>query len=122
MYSNARVPVLTLVHMQLQGCDILPRGKLSQFLLNRESFPVEYFTRLGIYYYKKLQPQKFSPSTVLTYTVGLSLLCSKIYLLFLPELPKKLPVILNLFPNYHLLFLYYSFNFTGSIIKCIQKL
>ena len=26
-------------------------GKLSRFLLNRESFPVEYFTRLGIHYY-----------------------------------------------------------------------
>ena len=34
--------------------------KLSRFLLNRESFPVEYFTRLGIYYYKKLLPRKFS--------------------------------------------------------------
>ena len=39
------------------------RGKLSRFsrfLLNRESFPIEYFTRLGIYYYKKLLPRKFS--------------------------------------------------------------
>ena len=36
------------------------RGKLSQFLLNSESFPIEYFTRLGIHYYKKLLPQKFS--------------------------------------------------------------
>ena len=25
-----------------------------------QSFPVEYFTRLGIHYYKKLLPQKFS--------------------------------------------------------------
>ena len=42
--------------------------------------------------------------------VGLSLLCSKIYLLFLPELPKILHIILNLFPNHHLSFLYYSLN------------
>ena len=38
-------------------------GKLlrfSRFLLNREGFPVENFTRLGIHYYKKLLPQKFS--------------------------------------------------------------
>ena len=35
-------------------------GKLSRFMLNRESFPVEYFTRLGIHYYKKLLPRKFS--------------------------------------------------------------
>ena len=36
-------------------------GKLLQFLLNRESFPVEYiFTRLGIHYYKKILPRKFS--------------------------------------------------------------
>ena len=40
--------------------------------------------------------------------IGLSLLCSKIYLLFLPELTKILPIVLNLFPNHHLLFLYYS--------------
>ena len=36
------------------------RGKLSQFSLNRKSFPVEYITRLGIYHYKKLLLQKFS--------------------------------------------------------------
>ena len=30
------------------------------FCLKRESFPIEYFTRLGIHYYKKLLPQKFS--------------------------------------------------------------
>ena len=36
------------------------RGKLSRFLLNRKSFPVENFTRLGIHYYKKLLPRKFS--------------------------------------------------------------
>ena len=47
--------------------------------------------------------------------IGLSLLCSKIYLLFLPELPKILPIVLNLFPNHHLLFLYYSINFTESV-------
>ena len=35
-------------------------GKLLRFLLNRESFPVETFTRLGIHYYKKLLPRKFS--------------------------------------------------------------
>ena len=38
-------------------------GKLSRcswFLLNCESFPVENFTRLGMDYYKKLLPQKFS--------------------------------------------------------------
>ena len=35
------------------------RGK-TRFLLNRESFPIEYFTRLGIHYYKKLLPRKFS--------------------------------------------------------------
>ena len=35
-------------------------SRFSRFLLNRESFPVEYFTRLGIHYYKKLLPRKFS--------------------------------------------------------------
>ena len=35
-------------------------GKLLWFLLNRKSFPIEYFTRLGIHYYKKLLPRKFS--------------------------------------------------------------
>ena len=29
-------------------------GKLSRLLLNRESFLIEYFTRLGIHYYKLL--------------------------------------------------------------------
>ena len=30
------------------------------FLLNRKSFPIEYFTIQGIHYYKKLLPRKFS--------------------------------------------------------------
>ena len=37
-------------------------GKLSwflRFLLNCKSFPIEYFTRLGIHYYKKLLPRIF---------------------------------------------------------------
>ena len=40
--------------------------------------------------------------------VGLSLICSKIYLLFLPELLKFLPIILLLFSLHHQLFLFYS--------------
>ena len=35
-------------------------GELLRFSLNRKSFPVKYFTRLGIHYYKELLPQKFS--------------------------------------------------------------
>ena len=37
----------------------------------------------------------------------------------LPIIPsrtsKNLPIVLNLFPNHYLLFLYYSFNFTESV-------
>ena len=38
-------------------------GKLlrfSRFLLNCRSFPIKYFTRLGIHYYKKFLSRKFS--------------------------------------------------------------
>ena len=46
--------------MMYHICQNSRGGKLSRFSLNRESFPVEYFTRLGIHYYKKLLPRKFS--------------------------------------------------------------
>ena len=42
------------------------------------------------------------------YIVGLSLYYAQKFTNY--SFPKILPIVLNLFPNYHLLFLYYSFS------------
>ena len=86
MYMCVYTYVCTYVYTYIYRIRQNSRGgkllRFSQFLLNRKNFPVEYFTRLGIYYYKKLLPQKFShrififvltvkvsPSNILSYTV-----------------------------------------------------
>ena len=49
------------------------------------------------------------PSILIDHTiVGLSLICSKIYLLFFPELPKNFTCYSYFIPKHHQLFLFYS--------------
>ena len=51
------ISLYCIIMSNSQGGKLL---RFSQFLLNYESFPVENFTRLGIHYYKKLLPPKYS--------------------------------------------------------------
>ena len=48
--------------------------------------------------------------------LGLSLICSKFYRLFLPALPKKLPIILILFSNHYLLLPHYSLALLFQVV------
>ena len=57
MYNKSTISLMYLEYCIRQNSR---GGKLSRFLLICESFPIENFTRLGIYYYKKLLPRKFS--------------------------------------------------------------
>ena len=60
IYYNLYTYIITYIHIIYRIRQNSRGGKLSWFLLNHESFPIEYFTRLGIHYYKKLLPRKFS--------------------------------------------------------------
>ena len=57
-YTHTLICTLTYIYCIRQNSR---GGKLSWFFLNRESFPVEYFTALGIHYLQEASIMKVFP-------------------------------------------------------------